>query len=126
MELENKIEEARRYVSNAKDLLREKAIKSGNFYQDSKYVKLAGHSLWTGCLIALEYALDINKTKGRLDIKDYLQAVAKRDKKLLTLVNDGYMIMHLHMGYDGVKNYSVCKSGIEDANAIIDWCEANR
>jgi hypothetical protein len=29
------------------------------------------------------------------------------------------------MGYDGTKNYKVCKAGIEEAEKIIEWCENN-
>ncbi len=126
MECENKIKEARRYVSNAKTILKDKALKDGLLYTDSKYVKLAGHALWTGCLVALDYALKIKPKKNqRLDIDDYKAAAAKHNKKLLTMINSGYETMHLYMGYDGNKTYSLCKGGVDTANAIIDWCEKN-
>lgn len=126
MEHTNQILEARRYVANAKTILKEKALKNGNFYTDSKYVKMAGHTLWTGCLVALDYALKIKRPKGgRIDIKDYQMAASKRSKTLLNLVNSGYNTMHLSMGYDGEKNYRVSQGSIEVANDIINWCEAN-
>ena len=126
MEHTNQILEARRYVANAKAILKEKALKNGNFYTDSKYVKMAGHTLWTGCLVALDYALKIKRPKGgRIDIKDYQMAASKRSKTLLNLVNSGYNTMHLSMGYDGEKNYRVSQGSIEVANDIINWCEAN-
>ena len=126
MEKTNPIEEAKRYVANAKMILKEKAIKDGLLYQDSKYVKLAGHALWTGCLLALQYALKIEQKKGhRLDIKDFKEAASKRNKKLLAYVTSGYNIMHLSMSYDGEKSYGVSKSGVDIANEIIKWCENN-
>ena len=126
MEHTNQIQEARRYVANAKTILKEKAIKDGKYYTDSKYIKMAGHTLWTGCLVALDYALRLQRPKdGRLDIKDYQCAVAKRSKKLLVMINSGYDTMHLCMSYDGNKSYGVCKAGVETANDIINWCEAN-
>lgn len=62
--------------------------------------------------------------RTRPDISDYKEAVAKRDKKLLTFVNSGYNILHLSMGYDGEKSKSVCDEGFRLANAIIDRCAA--
>ena len=126
MEHTNQIQEARRYVANAKTILKEKAVKDGNYYTDSKYVKMAGHTLWTGCLVALNYALKLQRPKeGRLDIKDYQNAASKRSKKLLVMLNSGYNTMHLYMGYDGDKTYSLCKGAIDTANDIINWCETN-
>ncbi len=124
MEQKDPILEARRYLDNAKELLRDKAIKEDNFYQDSKYVKLAGHAMWTGCMIALDYALGIKKQRGRRkDIDDYKEAASKADKKLLNYVVSGYNTMHLYMGYDGEKKVSIARDSIDTMNFIIDWCE---
>ena len=123
MEKKNPIDEARRYVANAEEL-----IKRANYdpelkiYMDSKYVKLAGDALWKGCLIALDAALDVRKGKGRPSIEKYKEAAGKRDRKLLAAIVDGYNIMHLTMGYDGTRVKKVCNSGFEYANDIIDRC----
>ncbi len=123
MEQENPIEEARRYVSNA-----EEVIKHANYdpelrsYTDSKYIKTAGNILWSGCLVALDAVLDIHKGKGRPSIEKYKEAAGKRDRKLLHFVNLGYDTMHLVMGYDGNKERKVCDAGFERANSIIDRC----
>jgi len=55
MEKKNPIEEARRYVDNAKDLLREKGEldPETHSYSDRKYVKMAGNTLWNGVLFIL-------------------------------------------------------------------------
>lgn len=72
------------------------------------------------------YALNIKPKKNqRLDIKDYQEAAAKRNQKLLVMLKSGYNTMHLYMSYDGDKTYNVSKGGIDTANDIIDWCEAN-
>ena len=60
--------------------------------------------------------------RTRVDIKDYREAVGKRDKKLLSWLNSGYDIMHLYMNYDGNPNKGVCDSGFAYANRIIDRC----
>ena len=55
MEKKNPIEEARRYVDNAKDLLSTTGdfdLETGH-YRDRKYVKAAGHYLWSGVLVIL-------------------------------------------------------------------------
>ena len=124
MQKNNPIEEARRYVANA-----EEVIQKANYdpelkiYTDSKYIKMAGNTLWNGCLIALDAALQIRKGKGRPSIEKYKEAAGKRDRKLLAAIVAGYDTMHLHMGYDGTKNKKTCDSGFECANAIIDHCE---
>lgn len=57
--------EARRYVENAKDLLRDKGMldKETRLYQDRKYVRMAGNTLWNGVLVIIE-ALFHLKTKN--------------------------------------------------------------
>jgi hypothetical protein len=126
MEAKTTIGEAKRYLANAKEILSEKAGKDGNYYSDSKYVKMAGDTAWKGVLIALEGVFRVKEaTKKRVSIDDYKEAIAKRNKQLLTTVNEGYQILHLFMGYDGVKTYKVCQAGLEEAKRIIDWCEKN-
>ena len=123
MEKANPIEEARRYVANA-----EEVIKKADYdpelkrYTDGKYVKMAGNTLWNGCLVALDALFGISKRKGRPDIDKYTEAARKRDKKLLAFVVDGYSTIHLCMGYDGNKSKKVCDAGFDYANAIIDYC----
>ncbi|MBP5400395.1 MAG: DUF5618 family protein [Bacteroidales bacterium] len=123
MEKENPIEEARRYVANAEEII-ERAVyePETNSYLDSKYIKAAGDMLWKGCLIALDAVVSVRKGKGRPSIEKYKEAVAKRDQKLLQFVNMGYNTMHLVMGYDGNKEKKVCDAGFDRANAIIDRC----
>ena len=123
MEKKNKIEEALRYAANAKEI-----IQKANYdpelkiYTDSKYIKIAGDTLWKGCLIALDAVLGIRKGKGRPSIEKYKEAAGQRDKKLLAAIVAGYDTMHLHMGYDGTRNKKTCDSGFEYAHDIIKHC----
>ena len=120
------IEEARRYVANARDTLRKngKLEEDGTAYGDRKYVRAAGNYLWLGVLIALDVVFNVSQGKRtRPDIKDYRDAVANRDKKLLTLVNIGYETIHLSMNYDGNQSKAVCDEGFRLTNDIIDRCE---
>lgn len=87
MEKKNPIEEARRYVANAAEV-----IKKANYdpelkiYMESKYVKMAGDTLWKGCLIALDAVLPVRVGKGRPSVEKYKEAAAKRDRKLLAAI----------------------------------------
>ena len=123
MEKDNPIEEARRYVANAEEIIKKAEYDpETKSYTDSKYVKTAGDILWKGCLIALDAVFHIRKGKGRPSIDKYREAAKKRDGRLLRLMNNGYDVAHLFMGYDGVKGKNVCDSGFEYANDIINRC----
>lgn len=123
MEKKNPIEEAKRYVANAKEVIKKADYDPElKMYTDRKYVRMAGNTLWNGCLIALDAVLTMKEGKGRPSIEKYKEAAAKRDKKLLAFINAGYELMHLYMGYDGgLAKYS-CDDGFAKANAIINRC----
>ena len=119
------IKEARRYVDNAETVLKENGRynKELKQYEDDKYVRAAGHYLWHSVLLALDAVFHVRADRRtRVDVNDYYDAVGKRDKKLLALVNSGYNVMHLSMDYDGNSRKSVCDDGFELANDIIDRC----
>jgi len=125
MSKKNLIEESRRYVENAKRTLEENGQYNPELklYEDNKYVRAAGHYLWHSVLMALDAVFHVREDRRtRVDIRDYLEAVGKRDKKLLALVNNGYNVMHLYMDYDGNQDVDVCRAGIRLANEIIDRC----
>jgi hypothetical protein len=124
MELTNPIQEAERYIQNARRLLSEKAGKDGEYYTDRKYVKMAGHTAWCGVLVALDAALKIREgmKKGqRPDIKDYVEAVGKIDLKMPRILMTSYDVLHKALGYDGVLSYDVVQAGLKEAQNIIEW-----
>ena len=125
MEKKNPVEEARRYVDNAKNLL----IENGELdidtrlYGDSKYVRMAGDTLWKGVLLLLDAIFHVRKDRRtRVHIEDYQEAIGRRDGKLAKLVHVGYDTMHLYMGYDGTQEKATCDAGFRLANEIIDRC----
>ena len=125
MEKENPIEEAQRYVDNAKDTLKDKGELDTvtRLYGDRKYVRSAGHFLWNAVLIVLDAVFQVKSPRRRHpDIKDYKEAVASRDRKLLTLVKVGYDTMHIAMSYDGNQSKAVCDEGFRLADEIIKIC----
>ena len=120
------VNEARRYVENAKTILSEKGRFDAEIgcYGDSKYVKAAGHYLWSAVLLILDAVFEV-KSQGQLhpDIKNYYTEIAKRDKKLLTMVSAEYNTAHITMGYDGNLSKATCMDGIRLANDIINRCD---
>lgn len=123
MEKPNPIDEARRYVANAEEIIKKSVYDpETKLYRDKKYVRIAGDTLWKGCLIALDAVFDVRKGKGRPSIEKYKEAVGKRDRTLLAVVVAGYDTMHLHMGYDGTKDKKSCDAGFDRANDIINRC----
>ena len=122
------IREAERYLDNAKQILSEKAGKDGNYYQDSKYVRMAGNTAWNGVLIALDGVLDVRKnlkSRQRPDIKDYQEAMAKKDSKMTRPLHDAYTTLHLFLGYDGITRYKIVHDGMEQAKMMLAWAEKN-
>ena len=76
------VTEAKRYLSNAKEILREKGAKDEGYYRDSKYVKMAGHTAYSGVLFALDHYFG-KKAKGRKDVDWYRTNLSKEDRKML-------------------------------------------
>ena len=118
--------ESRRYVDNARQTLKQNGqlnIESHR-YDDAKYVKAAGNYLWLAVLMALDAVFHVKKNKDskRVDVDDYKNAVAQRDKKLSVWVNDAYNILHLYMNYDGVQSKGTVDDGFRLANDIINRC----
>lgn len=129
MEKKDLIEEARRYVDNAHKTLKdnENYDHDTRCYDDKKYVRSAGHYLWHAVMLALDSVFHVREDRRtRVDVDAYREAVRKRDRKLLTLLNTSYQILHLSMGYDGVLYKDTCDTGFHVTNDIIDRCERLR
>lgn len=116
----NYVEEARRYLDNARQILSDNAQKEDGFYQDAKYVKLAGHAAYTGILVALDGLLG-KKGKGRKNVDWYKQHLATLDRKQLSQFVAAYDTLHLSMAYDGNPDADVAQTGLKRAYNIIDW-----
>jgi hypothetical protein len=116
--------EAMRYMDNAKQCL-QKAKKEDRYYSDSKYVKMACGTAYSGVLVALDgfFALkgvEAPKKKARKSIEYYTENVSKLDEKLLNNVNSAYQILHLSGYYDGNRNANVIKEGFDEAYHVIE------
>lgn len=124
MEKKDMIEEARRYVDNAKDVLKnEEYDPYTRSYNDHKYIRAAGHYLWHAVMLALDAVFHVREDRRtRVDIEAYREVVRKRDRKILTLMNNAHQTLHLHMGYDGVLVKATCDEGFRMTNDIINRC----
>jgi len=126
--LKHPIQEAERYLENARTILSEKAEKSGDYYHDSKYVKMAGNTAWNGVLVALEAVLNVkNKLKKnqRPEFKDYQEAMSKKDSKMTLPLLSAYESLHKTLGYDGNLRYKIVQDSMLQAKIIINWCGKN-
>ncbi|MDR1632027.1 MAG: DUF5618 family protein [Dysgonamonadaceae bacterium] len=120
----NQIQEANRYLANARQILSERAKKDGDFYSDAKYVRTAGHVAWCGVLVALDEVLDVRKnlkSRQRPDFNDYLSAVSKIDSKMTRPLLTAYETLHKVLGYDGNLRYKIVQDGLDQAKFIVDW-----
>jgi len=116
------IEEAHRYIDNAKQILSEKAHKEDGRYQDKKYVRMAGHTAYLGILVALDGLFEV-KRGGRKKVEWYQGELAKVDKKMLNKFLNAYEILHLGMGYDSDLSAVIANVGLKEAEKIIHWVE---
>jgi len=122
MESNGYITEARRYIANAKEILSEKANKQDGYYTDRKYVKMAGHTAYTGVLVALDGKFG-KKGRGRKDIDWYRQETKKWNVKLLPVLNSTYNMLHLLLGYDGEQDARIAQLGFDNAERLISAAE---
>src|SRR5689334_21761477 len=107
------INEAKRYLENAREILKDKAQKKDGYFHDKKYVKMAGHTAYSGVLVALDGLFKIRgiETKGRKSSEWYQLQLAGIDKKILSCFASAYDTLHLALGYDGNPNVKVANAG---------------
>jgi hypothetical protein len=115
--------EAIRYMDNAKEYLKN-AKKEGGYYHDTKYVKTACATAYSGLLVALDGFLQLRnikpKGKDRKSIEYYQSNMSKIDKKMLDNLNNAYKVLHLWGYYDGIEDAVILKRGFDEAYKIID------
>jgi hypothetical protein len=117
------ITEAYRHLENAQEILSKKAKKEDNYYTDKKYVKMAGHTAYTGVLMALDAIMPTTKKANRRDVNDYRQYLAKIDKKALNKFNILYEQFHLSLGYDGSATFDQVTGAFKVYTDLVAWIE---
>ena len=117
------VTEARRHIGNAKDFLSNNAKKQDGLYQDKKYVKIAGHTAYTGILLVLNELLGEKNRKTPKSVEWYQYELSRVDKSLLSNFTTAYQILHIDMGYQGSKSAELASLGLQKAEKIVDWVE---
>lgn len=117
------ISEARRHIDNAKDFLSNNARKQDGLYQDKKYVKIAGHTAYTGILLVLNELLGEKNRKTPKSAEWYQYELSRVDKSLLSNFTTAYQLLHIDMGYQGTRSAKIAALGLDTAEKIIDWVE---
>ena len=116
------VNESMRYLDNALEILKTKAKPTYTSYQDKKYVRMAGHTAYHAILHAINEAGLVQVKKGqRLDVKDYIAALAKENGKMKDYFNDCYQGFHIEAGYDGYAHQKVFPIYIKQAKEFIAW-----
>ncbi len=119
--------EARRYIANAKEILREKAGRENGRYSDRKYVQMAGNTAWNGVLYAVNTWLKAKNierpAQPRPDVEWYQMHLSKHNRKLNKHFTDAYDILHKYLGYDGALDASISRAGLSHAESLISICE---
>nr|WP_295929659.1 DUF5618 family protein [uncultured Dyadobacter sp.] len=118
------INEAKRYIDNARGFLRDNARKENGVYRDTKYVKIAGHTAYSGVLIALDAVLP--EKGSRKSVEWYQKELTATDKRVLSSFMNAYHHLHIGMGYDGDPNAKMANIALQDAERIIHWVENRR
>ncbi|CAG5071847.1 hypothetical protein DYBT9623_03829 [Dyadobacter sp. CECT 9623] len=117
------VSEARRHIDNAKDFLSNNAKKEDGLYHDKKYVKIAGHTAYTGILLVLNELLGEKNRKTPKSVEWYQYELSRIDKSLLANFTTAYQILHIDMGYQGTKSAKLASVGLQEAEKIIRWVE---
>ena len=116
--------EALRYMDNAKEILRTKAVKKDGAYQDAKYVRMACGTAYNAVLIALDAYFEkkgkkIHGKPNNVNADDYRRAL-KDDKKMLNYYNDTWYNLHCAGYYKGTLSFKTIAAGMKSADAIIN------
>ena len=115
--------DAMRYMDNAKEYLKN-AKKEGYIYRDTKYVRTACSTAYSGLLIAMDGFLILKGIekypKKRKSIEFYQENLGKINRKMLDDLNIAYKILHLYGYYDGLDDAVVVKRGFDVAQNLIE------
>jgi len=76
---------------------------------------MAGHTAYSGVLVALNALLSDKKKNTRKSVELYQKELSNLDKKITRSFSDVYEILHLPMSYDGIKNAKVISIGLQEA-----------
>lgn len=122
------IEEAYRYLENAKQTISKSLIEYGG-YTDSKYVREAAGIAYLSALKAIDTYLlykGVDKDKLPKSIDGYWNLIQKKmpiNGKLKMALTIAWENLHVFAYYRGSKDVKLLKSGFENCKKIIQMLE---
>jgi len=84
---------------------------------------MAGHTAYTGVLLALVALPGIKEKNARKSVEWYQLELSQMDKKVTGSFADVYKALHLSMRYDGAQNAEVIAIGLQAAENLINRTE---
>jgi hypothetical protein len=122
------IEEAYRYLENAKQTLSKSPVEYG-LYTDSKYIREAAGIAYLSALKAIDTYLlykGIDRDKLPKSIDGYWDLMRKKipvNGKLKSALTIAWENLHVFAYYRGAKDVKLLKSGFENCKKIIQMLE---
>lgn len=119
------LKEARRYLSNARDILKSVPVED-NRYQDDKYVRNAAGIAYLAPLKAIDgfyLGKKQNDDKMPESIEHYREIVRKHHpnaRRILNLLDTAYENLHILAYYRGGTGVNMVKEGLTAAKTIIE------
>ena len=110
---------AQKILIKAKRILAENAGRDGNFYNNKKYVRMAGKTAWEGVMIGLSECL---KIQDKSNLKVY-QKILAQNPYYLKLFDNAYETLCWTLGGDGNLDVVIIEEGIRIARELINWSD---
>jgi hypothetical protein len=121
--------EAFRYLDNAKECIAKAKLDPVlKLYMDKKYVRMAGNTVWNGCLVALEAVFGAKSTMKNSLKNDfvvwqvYQEAYGKKGGNM-DFFKASYRKTHILLGYNGEASELDFLDVIRTAKIIIENCK---
>lgn len=120
--------EAKRNIENAKQILREKAGREGDYYTEPEYVSMACRIAWNGVLIVAQAKMIRDKHKLPEDSSDmnidiYRDYLKDKNESILKCFNSAYNYLCLLGEYDENLHITGTQTGFKLAEEFINWCK---
>lgn len=116
-------EKAKQCFDDARTILREKANYDDGYYQEKKYIKMAGKKAYAGMLLVLDEFINV-KTPGKRDADWYEGHLSFFERKVQNTFDTAYRVLYVSMGSKGIGNAEIAEIGIRRAEQVVDWIES--
>ncbi len=123
------IQEAKRFLKNAKEILSRTEVEYGRIYKDPKATREAAGVAYLAALLAIDgYLISKGTPPDKLptSIQGYMDAVKKkipRNGKLMANLITAYQNLHIFAYYRGGVGVEMIKEGLKSVEEIIKILE---